>query len=634
MNQDQRIRECIALWEGTPLVKEPIWPTPWPEEGRPDLARDYSASILYFAMRVYLNGEENFYDEACDALYENAHYYRTHLNVRNDRDSYYWALGEQVRLIWHYGRYGDRVPGLLRADAEMEMLAMMSEYSRDLYKKDTYDWQTTNTWRIHESENHHMQQVTTFWMQAVLLDKYPEFRNVEYADGGTGKDAIPGMEEYILHWIQERAVKSLFVEIASACYTSPMLKNVYAFYDLGSNALLKEKTRALLDLFWATWAQEQLGGVRGGGQARVYHINQINGVSNGDLWFYAYFGYGRPVMPIENDYIILDSNYRVPAMIEKMAHETEERGAYEIWSRPLGLADTQKNGFPHYWPRQDWGGIVRYSYCTPDYILGTLMTHRDGNFDWNGEWMGISAQNRTQGAIFAAHPDARIQLIPLAMAHGGSAPSVTTTCYNAWVSAQREGTLITMAMPEAKTCAGGYMSVWFSEAGGVSGSLEEKDGWLFAQSGNAYAALYVIGPWHMKNPTIEGLKRHQRTVAIDTCGRAPWWRGARLHCDSRDCVIVMETGDADQFGSYEGFVSAVLDNDAPVAEENHVIYRSLYGHEFDFSTEDDGVNRIDGEDCAAPIPWSYKSPYVNGLWNDPYVEVEYDGEKLALDFSL
>ena len=128
-SQEMRMRECLEILRGKSLVKEPITVSPW--EGRPDIARYWTTSIVNFALRVFINGEEEFYTEAFDALFENARYYRTHRSVRDDRDSYYWQLGEQIRILRHYGRFGNRKPDLLRGDTEHEMLQMMAEYLQD-----------------------------------------------------------------------------------------------------------------------------------------------------------------------------------------------------------------------------------------------------------------------------------------------------------------------------------------------------------------------------------------------------------------------------------------------------------------------------------------------------------------------
>ena len=57
--------------------------------------------------------------------------------------------------------------------------------------------------------------------------------------------------------------------------------------------------------------------------------------------------------------------------------------------------------------RTDGGGILRYSFCDPAFILGTPMTEARPLSDW----VAISAQNRWQGVIFAGEDDARI--VPL-----------------------------------------------------------------------------------------------------------------------------------------------------------------------------------------------------------------------------
>jgi len=154
----------MEIQRGMPLAKKPVQAHPNPS--RPPLARYYTRSIVNFALRVFYNEEEAFYQSANDALYENAKYYRRNKIVRDDRDSYYWHLGECVRLLLRYGRYGNRRKGLLREDAEWEMVNMMTEYICDNCKLDYFEYKDSGTWSVYDSENHHMQRNCSLWLQS------------------------------------------------------------------------------------------------------------------------------------------------------------------------------------------------------------------------------------------------------------------------------------------------------------------------------------------------------------------------------------------------------------------------------------------------------------------------------------
>jgi hypothetical protein len=98
------------------------------------------------------------------------------------------------------------------------------------------------------------------------------------------------LNQYIKHWIVERAKKGLFVEMANEDYNVETLKGVYNCYDFG-DAAMQKLAGNLLDLYWATWAEEQIAGVRGGAKARVYPLN--SGIGFGPFWKLAYYYLGN-----------------------------------------------------------------------------------------------------------------------------------------------------------------------------------------------------------------------------------------------------------------------------------------------------------------------------------------------------
>ena len=617
-SQEMRMRECLEILRGKSLVKEPITVSPW--EGRPDIARYWTTSIVNFALRVFINGEEEFYTEAFDALFENARYYRTHRSVRDDRDSYYWQLGEQIRILRHYGRFGDRKPDLLRGDTEHEMLQMMAEYLQDNGRLDYFEYEESRTWKIHESENHHLQRANAYRMQAMVLLQYPEFRTGHCADGCSFDELLDASTRFLKLWLCERGRKSLLIECASSVYSMQCLKEVYHLYDLTDDARLRQLAGSLLDVYFATVAQEHFHGVRGGGQSRVYPWLYLSGMHWFNTGHYCALGVGTPNQPRENDYTPLDTEYRCPPLIRKLAQSSWERGTYEIFSRPAGLA-AEDNAFPVYSVRTDFGGIVRYSYCTPRFNLGTLHFHRLPNECWGA----ISTQNRIQGAIFAADKDARILPVPAPDRRQKRDSVSMGTSYNNWFSAQKEGCLITMPMPEEYTAYGGVpMNIWVSAAGGLAEHLTEKGGWLFTECGGAYAAICVCGDYALDRNCLEKNSDLLR----------PLVSGTRILCADTGTPVVMELSDRESYPCFEAFMDAVLANEPPRLQDNTLRYCSLQGHRFDFGLGKDDAAGIDGRDPAAPIAESYKSPFLNGLWGEPIVTLQFAGQTLTWDFTV
>ena len=462
--------------------------------------------------------------------------------------------------------------------------------------------------------------------QALILCNYRD----EYADkiieGHTLSEHRDRYNEYLKCWFRERAAKSMFIETGSRCYMHETMKSVYHIYELAQDHTLKQFARQFLDLFWAIWAQEQLGGVYGGGAARMYVHHSLIGIPLS--WAYYYFGLGHPKEPFYIDWdllTVIDSDYRVPDYVVKLACEPEKRGKYTIEMRPYGLNDPTGPFKPGDFPFLDWGGIYRHSYCTPTYIIGSLMSEQLPH----NTFLSTSMQNRFQGAIFASHEDAVIYVSP-EFIHDGRAYN---TCWNE----QCEGTLISQCCRYAE--AAGDMRVWFSDAGDLS-SITERDGWIFTKTDNAtklveakggcaavYAAVrFVFGGYSLKEESLN--------VSITGWieGFTKLVSGLWVRANDRNSPVILETATADMFEDFEEFISAVFACKMTV-DEDALHYHSLYGHDFVFGLSEEIDSTINGEHYVQQLPYSLKSPFVNCAWDDTKVDITFDKEKHTLDFS-
>lgn len=237
-----------------------------------------------------------------------------------------------------------------------------------------------------------------------------------------------------------------------------------------------------LDLYFAYWPEEQIGGHMGGGASRLMGNNAYRHIrDHGNAVFaWNYFGIGKQAGLNGHDVAALTSSYRPPVVVVDIVTDAKGRGCYEIRQRAQGLVVDRGSSFPVATAaepptkfRLDEGGILRYSYCDPACILGTPMVpaKRDQ------EWAGISSQARWQGVIFEGPGDPRIVPVPR--------PSNNSIASNAFWSVQSKGCLITQKLKSSKGAA--EMMVWTSQKG-LPAPVEEK-GIVFVEAPGAYAAI-------------------------------------------------------------------------------------------------------------------------------------------------
>jgi hypothetical protein len=363
-----------------------------------------------------------------------------------------------------------------------------------------------------------------------------------------------------------------------------------------------------LDLYWATWAQEQFDGVRGGGKARIYqggggdmtaymlHMRQMS-------WYY--FGLAGPSNFYCGQLTALTSSYRPPTVVESIALDPNGRGRYAIHERPLGLAMTGYCRPPDYRLRTDFGGILRYSWCTPGFIMGTLM-HEARPLE---DWTMISSQNRWQGVVFSGDMGARIvSLVRATDDH---------VAMNAHWSVQDQGTLITQKLRTSE--GGGPMTVWFSGPG-LTNRMEEAE-WVFAEAPAAYAAVRVAAggtTWEKPKPT-DNVERV-----------APG--GAWLYCKDEWSPVIIEVAEKRDFANYAAFRKAVAA--LPLAFKDNVLtYRGLNGANFAFYADYSKPPMINDKPVDYAPPVAFDSPFVQSAWDSGVVTITKGAQKVVLDFN-
>ena len=608
---DARFAAAWASRRGEQLKEVPVAPPVF--NGHPRFARPYSMAIIHYALRVFHNGESNEYARANSKVVENCRFYIENTDVRDDRDSFYWNIGELCRAVLHYGANGDIAPGRLSPEAESAFREMAFGYCHDISKLADAECDGTKTWRVYESENHHVQRNSALWqLMHVLLKADPACGARTLADGGTLRAHYDAWENFFHAWMRERAKRSMFIEVQSRSYGIHTIKNIYPLYDFSERAETRRLAKNFLDLYWALWAQEQIAGASGGGMSRVYPSGARSTFGEAAVWAYWYFGLNPSFdrRPYGMDYVCLDSAYRPHPLIGKIAANAAARGVYEIEMRPLGWT-LPEDKYPDYRPDPEWGRIYRYTYATPDFIVGTQMYPQAALTNW----CMISSQNRFHGVVYGPR-DA--QLLPLPEPKGRHAKGSTlpSLAYNGFWSMQRNGTLLTRKNRHPRY--GGGIRVWLSAAGGVDKA--EKDGdWYFTKCGGAYSAVRVA---------LGGA----RLAAAGPKSEIPCERtGKFLVCESEWSPVIVETARACDFANEAEFRAKVKATAFAISPST-LDYTGIYGNRFHMMLDRDDGSTIDGEPYVKKIGWSIRSPFVRMPWCGDAAVVTFGNETLHLDF--
>lgn len=589
---ETRREEAFALLKGKKLVREKVIP-PIFSDGS-DFSRHYSYSLIDYAFKCFWLGED--IKGANAALLENANYYINYPRAYSDKDSFYWAADELCKILEFYGSNGTKKKGLIKKNVEERILLMMWQYSKQQSRVAKADYKTTNTWHVDESENHHVQRFYAAWHFAKFLMAHPEYAGKKYDDGYTVEQHYETWNSYIKEWIRERGRKGLFVEMANDSYGLETLKGVYNFYDFGDNEL-KALTKDLLDLYWAAWAQEQMYSVRAGAKSRVYPYEAHKGKTPFRKMAWYYLGTNEINAPYNNLYTLITSEYRMPLLVMDIALNVEDRGDYVIEQRRLGRAEEGFFTPPNYHVIEN-DGLLRYTYCTPEFMAGSFMCEALPYEDW----VLISSQNRWAGVVYADEADARIY------AHCKTGRD--NRAYNQFWCVQEKGAMIFHKLDTVACSRGAHeMRMWISKAGLTN--RVEREGWIFLETKGTYTAMRCVGSTYKINEEKNG-----------------YW----VVADNWFAPFVVEVAPKSKYANYDEFQHAIVSTKCELAG-NRVVYRSLTNDELSLPVDYKGLPTVNGCNVDITPTWGMNSPFVKSVFDSGIVKIEKDGRSMTLDFN-
>ena len=182
-------------------------------------------------------------------------------------------LAYLVRAYMLYNPTSSYFPGRLTSEASSNLVAQMWTYASQFSKKKD----AAGTWSIYDSENHDAAAKGFYFMAAQIFNDTPAYRNKVYADHTTVAQQYKAWHDHWSNYLDARAKRGLFVEVASPIYHQYTIEAILNIYNFADDPVLREKAGMVLDLDFADYAQQQLNGIWGGAKSRSYPTDSFDG---------------------------------------------------------------------------------------------------------------------------------------------------------------------------------------------------------------------------------------------------------------------------------------------------------------------------------------------------------------------
>ncbi len=464
---------------------------------------------------------------------------------------------------------------------------------------------------IYNSDNHDLIHRCIFLMSAQALKNDPLWKDLKYADGSMAAQHYDAWRKNLLEYFRFRAMTGVNVEVGSCAYAAVYLQPIFNVYDYCEDKTLAEQSGKFLTLFFADAGQETLGGVRGGAKVRVYKTSTAFNYLRDRQLPYNHILAGVPaVMPFKaptDCFTAAYSKYRLPSIVRELIADTNDKGSYSYKSNRLAQGsyvlgcEYEKGERAPVYTAELQSGLLRYTYSTPAYILGTFTVDETKNY------MLINAQNQWMGFITSATPQSRlvVHLAPTLYERTG---------FRELQAVQYENAVIIRKQLAAMNS--GLMRLY------VSDDLEmtAKGNILFFQNDSVYSAVICVNPNGDVNYVNE---------------KTDMGPGRFITFRNPDVFIVMETVMKSEYKSFNDFCDDISDNKLQLENNNDIISYEPSKNKCKLTMFTyNRMPELNDEPVDVRPKKIYDSPYIEGYYNCPKIQIKgIDDKKIVLNFD-
>lgn len=527
-----------------------------------------------------------------------------------------WVMRGWLRVYYLFYDKSKFYPG--RLDPEVQSRMEEAFFLYGCGKSTVARANLKNTWIIQGSENHDMMDLSNAYLALQAVHKIDAYKGQKLPDGHTPAEHVKAWEAYYARYALERARNGLFVEI-SPTYGKWFIGEIVNMYEFAEHPLVRQRMEMLLHLVWADWSIDQLKGVRGGGKTRCYQggYSQSGGGDSWDRlardlmgmegWFWNSHG-GLSTLALGT------SRYEPPDVVMDIALNKGDFKPFVYQSTRPAKAGKSKRGFYNMDPKA--GGMLRYSYCTPEFVMGSWMLNTRTNY------AAINTQNRWQGVIFGTGVNARV--FPQSVGLGNR------KTYNQHVAVQHRNVMLVATHPSAKQT--GQMRVYFPKD--IQERIVEKNGWVVVKEGKAWLGVRFLDAKPNATEKNYEFKQADPTKRKETSRNdsdvARWmWPKAE-----KPAVVFVGSRESEH-ATLDDFVAHLSGHEFAVAhggvgykfkDDLGATTRLYFGGNLP-------VPLVNGKQVNLYPKKVFDSPYLNSEHGSGVVTIEKGDRKLTLDFT-
>lgn len=621
----QRFDQVIAYVKDHPVAEAPIGTHP-KKRDKP-FSRIFNITLsarAYFQLHT-----DPSLDAASGRMLEKvAQYYLDHLDQMRDPDSAYWAGEYHAACLAKFGANGSERKGAIPRHSERVVLDYMLAYVNYWSRLKHYDFSLKHdTYYYWSTENHWWQEIVTAWGYLLVLKDDPDYAGRKLEDGKSLQEHYQANSAYIKQHMAQRARKGFLLEISSGGYATRMQNMWHVIYDISPDRNMRDLARNTLDLYWAFWAEEEISGERGGGKVRHRGLKGLSPHTEVVMlpaWMLFGIGqkdmdYIRNMKPHEHalasNYIVLFSGYFPDEVIYKIIEDRKSAPPYAIVQRRLGRIIENVEGAAAYGDKGSLfdvqhGDCLKYSWVTPNYVLGTVMRPPYHFSKWNRG----SAQSWWHGLLIAGEgpSDPPDRVVPVMLTPRDS--------IGEQYAVQSKGSFMTRKLPDtvAPRLDNKKLPMGLFISAGLLAHTEHSDDFLFIGTPKCWVAVRAAGTKFVRNDQ-RLLEKHRKT-------------GHFFELEDGLMPLIIETAAPGSYASFDAFKSAARQARLTSADGAHR-YAALSGDQF--TMFDDRSNpTIHGQPIDYNPPTAYRSRYIASRWDSGIVKINAGGAAKTLDFTL
>ncbi len=462
----------------------------------------------------------------------------------------------------------------------------------------------------YQSENHALLFHSSLYLMGSAL---PQAHFEAYGETGATLSAEDGL--WLKRFLEYRA-RHGWGEFNSSHYLMAVWECLLTLYDFSPDSSLQSLARDSLDLLLAEMQVESLYGRQGGAQGRIQPAEALDhSYEVTRSLHYLYWGSVSAPTSNMNGYVVdlVSTRYRPRKSVLALSPESEG-ASFVLKSRKLlhNLADIL--------PVEPLAGSIRkYTYWTPDYMLGCVQfqdAYPQGtpvhghirNYTIPADQIETTAypwhQQHDWDLSFATSDTAR-----LFAHHPGKDP-----LHNHWTGdrccgcghfmQERNCLLALYDIPSSQPCQ--YIHIYLPRES--FDELREEPDVIFVRAGSAYAALRLSAPYSW----TESGEWARREIILE---------GARHG-------MACEVGRMSEDGDFDAFIERVRRSTfAFDADSLKLCYKSAQGNELTMDAQ--GKRCLNGQALDLDYP-ALESPWLNSGWGNLVTELDGPGGHISL----